>query len=176
MDSFNFKEVFPQHAGHSHPHVCIIFDILKSYRRVAFNFIREGLYENEKCIMAVDSYHKSLITKDFAMAGLDIEAYLQSGRFAIIDISASYANNGGFDPDSTVEIWKDESMRAASEGFHALRVVGEATFALEGPDLYEKLVYYENIINQVLFKKYPFKSLCVYEKNRYPCRESNYMT
>jgi PAS domain S-box-containing protein len=167
MDSFNFQGVFSQ-PGHSHSHACIIFDTLKSYRRVAFNFIREGLDENEKCIMAVDSYHKSLITKDFAMAGLDIEAYLQNGRVAIIDVHTSYANNVGFDPDSTIEIWKDESMRAASEGFHALRVVGEGTFALEGPGLYEKLIYYENIMNQVLFKKYPFKSLCVYEKNRYP--------
>jgi len=168
MDSFSFESVFSKHDGHFHPHACIIFDALESYRRVAFHFIREGLEENEKCVMAVDSYTKSLIARDFAGAGLDMEAYLQSGRLAIINVRASYANNGGFDPDATIETWKAESMRAASEGFHALRVVGEAAFALEGPGLYEQLIYYENIINQVLFKKYPFKSLCVYDKNRYP--------
>ncbi|MFO7816404.1 MAG: MEDS domain-containing protein [Desulfovibrionales bacterium] len=168
MDSFNFVSIFSQNDSHCHPHACIIFDVLKSYRRVAFSFIREGLEENEKCIMAVDSYHKALVSRDFARVGLDMETYLQSGRLVIIDVGSSYSGNSGFDPDSTIEIWKHESMKAFSDGFNALRVVGEATFALEGPGLHEKLIYYENIINQVLFEKYPFKSLCAYDKNRYP--------
>lgn len=32
----------------------------------------------------------------------------------------------------------------------------------------DKLIYYENIMNEVLFKKFPFKSLCVYDRKLYP--------
>jgi hypothetical protein len=62
----------------------------------------------------------------------------------------------------------EQTKQAVSEGYGALRMVAEATFSLGSSGLFKKLIYYENIINEGLFPKYPFKSLCVYDKSIYP--------
>jgi signal transduction histidine kinase len=164
----DFDNAFSQVGGSPHSHACIIFDDLASYRKIACKYILEGLDKNEKCIMAVDDYTSSMIYDDFAAAHENIDHYLEDGRLVIFKVQESYAGNGGFDPDQTVKIWQNASNKAVDEGFDALRVVGEATFSLHGPELAEKLIYYENIINQILFPDYPFKSLCVYNKRLYP--------
>lgn len=151
-----------------HPHACIIFDEMTSYRAVASGYIIHGLKQNEKCILATDAYTPQMIREDFAKAGMEIEPLIAKGALSLIDIKTSYADNGGFEPDKTVTIWKQTTQDALKEGFHAVRVVGEATFALGNPDLKDKLIYYENIINQKLFPHYPFKALCVYDKSLYP--------
>jgi hypothetical protein len=164
----NFDNAFSQVGNSAHPHACIIFDDLQSYRTIASTYILEGLKKNEKCVMAVDEYTSAMIAEDFLAAGEDVDGYLEKGRLVIVNVKESYAGNGGFDPDQTVKIWQKSCRNTVKQGYDALRVVGEATFSLGGPDLAGKLIYYENIINQVLFPEFPFKSLCVYNKNLYP--------
>ena len=163
----SFDTIFPKVGGSSHPHACIIFDDLSCYRKVASKFILEGLSNNEKCIMAIDSYEQSMIAEDFSDAGVNINDYMGKGKLTILDVKKHYSGNGGFNPDQTIKIWQDLSKKATDEGYDALRVVGEATFSIGGPELADKLIYYENIMNEVLFPNYPFKSLCVYDKNLY---------
>ena len=164
----NFDSVFSRVGDSTHPHACIIFDDLHSYRNIASKYILEGLNKNEKCVMAVDDYDPAMIATDFLAAGEDMDASIKDNRLVIFNVKESYAGNGGFDPDKTVEIWQKICRNTVEEGFDALRVVGEATFSLGGPELADKLIYYENIINQVLFPKFPFKSLCAYNKTLYP--------
>jgi PAS domain S-box-containing protein len=168
VPTVDFDHAFSQVGGSPHPHACIIFDDLTSYRNIASKYILEGLSKNEKCIMAVDDYTETMIRDDFTAVRENIDHYLEDERLVIFNVQESYAGNGGFDPDKTVTIWQKISKEAVDGGFDALRVVGEATFSLRSPELAEKLIYYENIINQVLFPSYPFKSLCVYNKRLYP--------
>ncbi len=118
--------------------------------------------------MAVDDYTEAMIRDDFSSAHENFDQYLEEKRLVLFSIKESYAGNGGFDPDKTVRTWQKISKKAVDGGFNALRMVAEATFILGSPELAEKLIYYENIINQVLFPFYPFKSLCVYNKDLYP--------
>lgn len=159
-DSFEYSE--PE------SHYCLIYDDMVHYRNAALRFIREGLENNEKCIMATNAYAHDSIVADFEAAGLKAGEYIENGRLVLLDVTESYSANGGFDPDHTVRIWQNLTERAVSEGFNGLRAAGEATFALENTVSGENLIYYENIINRDLFPHYPFTSLCVYDKNRYP--------
>ena len=118
--------------------------------------------------MAVDAYHPDDIRKDFQQAGIDVDSYIEEDKLILIDVQSSYAGTAEFDPEATIKIWQETCDQIIFEGYTALRVVGEATFSLGNPDLVEKLIYYENIINDVLFKKFPFKSLCVYDRKLYP--------
>lgn len=164
----NFDNAFSQVGNSAHPHACIIFDDLSCYRDIASKYILEGLNKNEKCVMAVDDYNPAMIAEDFLAAGADMNACLEQERLIIVNVKESYSGNGGFNPDQTVKIWQSLCQKSVEQGFEALRVVGEATFSLGSPDLADKLIYYENIINQVLFPEFPFKSLCVYNKDLYP--------
>ncbi|WP_022669070.1 PAS domain S-box protein [Desulfospira joergensenii] len=164
---YHFDNSFSKISNCSHPHACIIYDNLDAYRQIASRYILEGLNANEKCIMAIDKYNERMIEADFADTEVDFPACIENGKLTIINVQESYSGNGGFDPDETIKIWQKEATKAVNEGYDALRVVGEATFSINGPELAEKLIYYENIINEILFPNFPFKSLCVYDKNLY---------
>ena len=149
-------------------HYCLIYDDMAHYRKAALRFMQEGLEKNEKCVMATDAYDHDAIVGDFEDNGVAVAEYIRQGRLVLVDVTESYSASGGFDPDHTVRIWQDLTDRAVSEGFTGLRAIGEATFALENTMSGENLIYYENVINRDLFPHYPFTSLCVYDKNRYP--------
>ncbi len=151
----------------SHSHACLIFEVLAYYRDLASRFILDGLAGNEKCVMAVDTYTPQMVREDLAAVGVDFESAVEQGRLTLMEVRSAYADQGGFEPNATIDIWKEETEKAISQGYTALRVVGEATFSLGGDDKADKLIYYENIINHVLFNAYPFKSLCVYERRLY---------
>lgn len=155
---------------HPYPHACLIYDDLAAYRTVAFDFIRQGLDGNEKCLLVIDRYTPEMIAADFAENGMDPTEYLQNGRLTIIDGGAIYGGDDGFDPDAAIDHWQTLIRQAIADGYGALRVVGEATFSLGRQGLTDKLVVYENRINAELFPRYPFKSLCVYDKTLYPPR------
>ncbi len=164
----NYSKAYPLLDETDHPHACILFDNIEHYRRVASRYILDGLLDNDKCLMAVDSYQKAHIAEDFSTLGYKIDDFISEGSLTIIDVKASYSENGGFDPDKTLPLWIEQTKQAVSEGYQALRVVGEATFAIGNQDLFDKLIRYENIINKDLFPHFPFKSLCVYDKELYP--------
>ena len=153
---------------HSHAHACLIFDELACYRKVAFDYILEGIRSNEKCIMAIDSYSPGMIAEDFKRHGLCVDDYLKNGFLTIVDVQTSYAGDQGFEPEKTIEIWQRETRKAIAQGFGALRVVGEATFSIGKAELARKLIHYENLMNAVLFPYFGIKSLCVYDKSLYP--------
>jgi hypothetical protein len=71
----NFDSAFSRVGDSAHPHACIIFDDLHSYRNIASKYILEGLNKNEKCVMAVDDYDPAMIAKDFLAAGEDSAPY-----------------------------------------------------------------------------------------------------
>ncbi|MGM0642291.1 MAG: MEDS domain-containing protein [Thermodesulfobacteriota bacterium] len=156
--------------GHSEPHshYCLIYDDMIHYRNVVFRFIRQGLEKGEKCVMATEAYDHDSIVADFEEKGLAAQENIDRGRLTLLDVTSSYSANGGFDPDRTMGIWQEETRKAVSSGFKGLRAAGEASFAMENDVSGDNMIYYENIINQDLFPHYPFTSLCIYDKNRYP--------
>ena len=151
----------------AHPHACIIYDNLAAYRLIASGYIFEGLAANEKCIMAVDKYTREMIGTDLTHVTPNFQSVLNSGQLTLIKVENSYSGKERFDPDRTIKIWQEASAKSIDEGYAALRFVGEATFSIGGAQNIEKLIYYENILNQILFPNYPFKSLCVYDKTQY---------
>jgi len=149
-------------------HYCLIYDDMACYRKAALRFIQQGLENNEKCVMATDAYSHDSIVADFEEKGLKAGEYIENGRLVLLDVTESYSASSGFDPDHTVRIWQNLIDQAVSQGFNGLRAAGEATFAMEDTVSGENLICYENLINRDLFPYYPFTSLCVYDKNRYP--------
>ncbi len=151
-------------------HICLVYDEISDYRHVAFAYIRDGLDHHEKCIMATDVDEPHLIDEDFSSHGMRLKGYTDSGQLTLLNVHASYSGEDGFEPQKTIDIWRKAVQQAQTEGYHALRVVGEATFALKSPELKDKLLCYENLLNQDIFPHYPMSAMCVYDKARYSSR------
>ena len=79
----SFQNIFSLNTQDSHPHGCLIFDDFRYYRKVAIDFIADGLCAKEKCIMAVDSYHYEIFQEDFHNSGVDLDAVQKSGKLSI---------------------------------------------------------------------------------------------
>ncbi len=148
-------------------HILMMYEELEDYRYVASKFIADGLIANDCCIMATDAYSHNLVFQDLEKLGIIPQDVIDCGSLVLIDVKQHYSSKGGFIPDETMNGWKDFATSAVAKGYDNIRAVGEATFCLGGNGLEEKIIYYENIINEELFPKYPFMSLCVYDKNRY---------
>ena len=148
-------------------HILMLYEELEDYRYVASKFIADGLNANDCCIMATDAYSHNLVFQDLEKLGITTQDVIDCGSLVLIDVKQHYSSKGGFIPDETMNGWKDFATSAVAKGYDNIRAVGEATFCLGGNGLEDKIIYYENIINEELFPKYPFMSLCVYDKNRY---------
>jgi PAS domain S-box-containing protein len=118
--------------------------------------------------MATDQYAPDQIREDFERLDVDMDSFMQKGQLILLNVRKSYAKDREFDPDNTLKTWQRVTETACQDGFDRLRVVGEATFVYGKPELYKKLIYYENIINRELFPKYSHISMCVYARDLYP--------
>jgi hypothetical protein len=152
------SRVVTQNAAAS-SHICLVYDDPAHYRREAFDYICDGLHRHEKCIMATDAYLPAMIEADFASHQMRLSDYLTSGQLTILRVKDSYAGDGGFEPEKTIRIWQQAVRQAQDEGYQALRVVGEATFALGSPELEDKLLYYENLLNQDIVPHYAMNAM-----------------
>jgi PAS domain S-box-containing protein len=149
-------------------HVMLLYDSLEHYRNLASRYIANGLLQNDRCIMATDQYGSDQIREDFKGLDVDVDSFIRKGQLILVNVRESYAMDREFDPDETLKKWQFLTDKACQEGFDRLRVVGEASFVSGRPELYKKLIYYENIINLELFPKYPHISICVYGRELYP--------
>src|SRR5690606_17227844 len=80
-------------------------------------------------------------------AGLDVDSYLRTGQFSILTVSDSYMKDGVFDPDRMIALLSTETENALQEGYSALRVTGEMSWALGGLPGSERLIEYEHKLN-----------------------------
>jgi|GEM_PF-660720 len=149
-------------------HAMLLYDSLNHYRNLASRYIANGLLQNDRCIMATDQYTHDQIREDFKRLDVDVDSFIQKGQLILVNVRESYAMDREFDPDETLKTWQRLTDTACQDGFDRLRVVGEATFVYGKPELYKKLIYYENIINKELFPKYSHCSMCVYARELYP--------
>lgn len=80
---------------------------------------------------------------------LNIEDYLASGQLEILPPNDFYMRGGAFNPDRTINLLKTSTECALRDGYSALRVFGETTWALRGTSV-SQLIEYEIKVNEFL--------------------------
>jgi hypothetical protein len=103
----------------------------------------------------------------FKNGGLEVTPYLKSGQLDILPASQVYAPRGRFEPAETIAGLKDLLDRVLREGYPALRLMGEMTWALRQWPGSEQLADYELAAN-CLFPKSKLIALCQYDATRFP--------
>lgn len=83
-------------------------------------------------VYIVDAHTAEDILSYLRDAGLEVEPYLASGQLGILTVDETYMRKVVFDPDGMIALLRSETERALSEGYVALRVIGEATLVLRG--------------------------------------------
>ena len=144
-------------------HLCCIYSTEDEHRTVITQYLRAGLEQNEKIFYIVDARTKDMVINYLKNDGLDVEYYLKKGQFAILTIADAYMKGGVFDPDKMIVLLTSETKKALDEGYSALRVTGEMSWALRGLPGSERLIEYENKLN-TFFPGSKCLAICQYDR------------
>jgi PAS domain S-box-containing protein len=145
-----------------HDHLCLVYETEEEWRSAAITFIALGLQRNEKCIYVVDTHTAGQICSYLSEEGVDVEPATTSGQLVILHETEAYTRDGVFDPDKMIALLIEETEKALSEGYTALRITGEMSWALRGHPGSEALLEYEAKLNRDLFPDYPCLAICQY--------------
>ncbi|MBU0702384.1 MAG: MEDS domain-containing protein, partial [Chloroflexi bacterium] len=144
-------------------HLCCIYETEEEHRAVLTPFLREGLERGEKVVYIVDACTAETILGYLQDSGLDVKPYLVRGQLAILTRDDTYVREGVFDPDGMIALLRAEMERALAEGYPALRITGEMTWALRGLPGSERLIEYEARLNE-FFPGSQCAGLCQYDR------------
>ncbi len=150
-------------VGH---HLCQIYETEKEHRDLLTPYLVQGLEQHEKVLYIIDTHTADAILTYLDDVGFDPKPYLDSGQFAILTHRESYMKGGSFDPDRMIDLLKSETEKAVKEGYAALRVTGEMTWALRGLPGSEKLFEYEAKLNDFIPGSKAL-AICQYDRKQF---------
>lgn len=147
-----------------HDHLCLIYESPQERIAAAVPFIAIGLKRGEKCIYIVDTSTADEVRSHLKEEGVDVAAVERSGQLSILHGSRAYTREGYFDPDRMIASLIEETEKALSQGYPAVRITGEMTWVLRNLPGSERLLEYEAKLNKDFFPTYPALAICQYDR------------
>jgi hypothetical protein len=147
-------------------HYCGIYKSDEDHRALVVDFIRQGVAAGEKIVYVVNLETAAQLKAMLAAAALDIESLIARGQLVILTARDVYLRDGEFDPDKMLARLREETDAALAQGYPALRITGEMTWALDGEPGSERLVEYEAKLNHF----YPGSKcvgMCQYDRRQF---------
>jgi MEDS: MEthanogen/methylotroph, DcmR Sensory domain len=151
---------------HVGDHYCGIYRTDEDHRTLVIDFIRHGVERGEKMLYIVNIQSAAQLKETLETGGVDAQALIQKGQLVIVTAKEAYLKGGEFNPDKMITLLKAETEKALEEGYQALRVTGEMTWALAGEPGSERLVEYESKLNQ-FFPNNKCYAMCQYDRRRF---------
>lgn len=147
-------------------HLCCLYRTEDEHRNLIGPFLKHGLERGEKVIYIVDSHTAEEVIGYMEGEGVKVQPYLDSGQLSMLIANDAYTRGGRFDPDGMIGLLREETDRAVKEGYSALRVTGEMTWALRGLPGSERLIEYEAKLNE-FFRENRCLAICQYDRRRF---------
>ena len=147
-------------------HLCCLYQTEEEHRAMLTPFLRNGLERNEKVIYIGDVRTANVIEGYLRDDGLYVKDYFERGQLKILGAGDAYTKSGVFDPEGMIALLQKETARAVAEGYSALRVTGEMTWALRGVPGSDRLMEYEAKLNRF----FPFNkcsAVCQYDMRQF---------
>ncbi len=151
----------------THQHLGLIYNTHHEWKETVVPFIKLGLEKGEKCVYIWDSSQDNKLLEYLKKEGVEVSSYEKSGQLVILDESETYTKDGDFEPTTMIHLLITEAQKALDDGFKALRISGEISRVLEDQSELEKLLEYENRLNQDFFPHYPCLALCQYDLQKF---------
>jgi PAS domain S-box-containing protein len=150
-----------------HAHLCLIYETPDEQRAAVVPFVRLGLERGERCVYVVDETTAATVLDALRNDGVDTTAAQASGALAVLTKRETYLRDGAFDPERMIAYLAESTAAARADGFAALRVTGEMTWALGDTIGADRLVEYEARLNDFLSGN-ECLAICQYHRSRFP--------
>jgi hypothetical protein len=142
-------------------HVIFFYTGREDKYYVLFTYLKTGLERGEAVAYVTSQESPEQIRGAMTEYGIDVKRYETSGALRVIDYKQWYIVGGGFDPEKTMELWKNLADESKKKGFRGLRVTGEMSCFFDY-ELVEELVNYENSLHRTL--AIPMMAICAYDR------------
>jgi PAS domain S-box-containing protein len=143
-------------------HLCILYETDDEHKALITPYLRYGLENNEKVFYIVDARSAETVLNYLRDEDINVDSYLESGQLMMLTVNESYMKGGIFNPDGMIRMLTDETNKALEEGFSALRVTGEMSWALKGLPGSDRLIEYETKLNE-FFPNNKALAICQYD-------------
>jgi signal transduction histidine kinase len=147
-------------------HLCCLYGSEEEHRALLSPFMRQGLERHEKVLYIVDDHTAGQIIAYLSADGVEVKQYLQGGQLSVLSSDEYYAHAGVFDPERMIALLRSETKRAEGQGYKALRVTGEMSWALKGLPGSERIVEYEAKLN-TFFPGSKCLAVCQYDRRKF---------
>ncbi len=147
-------------------HLCCLYASEQEHRALLSPFLRQGLERHEKVFYIVDDHTAGQILAYLSADGVEVNQYLQRGQLVVLSSDEAYMHAGAFEPERMIALLRSETDRAAGEGYSALRVTGEMSWALKGVPGSERIVEYEAKLN-TFFPGSQCLAICQYDRRKF---------
>jgi hypothetical protein len=149
-------------------HACVIYSAGPELIAVVAAYLHEGLSAGERCWYAASSTSE-LSDLRAALRAWDIEVTEaeERGALRLATAEETYLADGTFVPERMLEQLKEAIPAAVTDGFTALRVAGEMSWALEPKPGTDRVIEYEGCVER-LFRASDALGLCLYHRRRMP--------
>jgi len=147
-------------------HLCCVYRNEEEHRAVLAPFVRSGLEQGHKVVYIADDRTAETVMGFLRQEGIPLEHATASGQLLVASSLDTYLKGGKFDPQAMIELLRQETDRALREGYAALRITGEMSWALRGLSGSERLMEYECMLNRFLPNN-PAIGLCQYDMRHF---------
>jgi PAS domain S-box-containing protein len=147
-------------------HLCCLYETEEEHRALLAPYLRLGLERGEKVVYIADVHTREAVLQYLTDDGLDPKAYLESKQLVLATPRETYLRDGPFDPDKMIAYLRKTTEHVVAEGYPALRVTGEMTWALGGASGSDRLIEYESKLND-FFPGSKCLAICQYDRRRF---------
>lgn len=143
-------------------HGCCFFESQINHRKIMSQYITTGLQKNQRVLYIFDKKRSLNILNDLDKA-INVDQCVSKKQLIFTNYKDVYFKDGPFNPDRMISLLNDETRNARNSGFTALRITGETTWALRSSSETNRLVEYENKLND-FFPHSNCLGLCQYDR------------
>ena len=147
-------------------HQCTIYQSEEQRSTSLRAFLVQALMQQEKLIVIADPINCRANFVHLERVGIDLQPCVAQGQLRVLTVHQTFLRQGGFDPSRMIAWLQNETRRARSEGYRALRFAAEMTWVLLAAAGSERLIDYEGELNEVL-RGDDCQVLCQYDGRRF---------
>jgi hypothetical protein len=139
-------------------HAALFFQTKEEQLKITIPFIATGLERNERCMYITMSTPPPAVRRKLEEYGVDVVKAEENGSLRVVTQKETYLRHGLFEPEKMITELCGEVQAAIDLGYAGFRATGDLSWALDLPSAMERLVAYEEGIEEQFHSK--FAALC----------------
>lgn len=147
-------------------HLCCIYETEEDHCTLLKMFLDQGLKRREKVLYIVDDKITDTTLDFLQNNGIDLNPYLEIGQLKVLNATDVFMQKGIFNPDMMITFLRKETEKALIEGYTALRITCEMSWALQKLPSVERLIEYDAKLND-FFPDSKCLAICLYNGQRF---------